>query len=511
MSGFAVVYNKQDRSELEILINKIRHRGPFVSGKIQIGRVLMAQNYLKADIPLTQGDAIQIATPVSDTPYSDHKICYDGQIGNWQALVNSQCPDIFDGPFREERLILQLYRQYGSQMLEYLDDAIFALVISDGESLFAARDLLGIKTLYYGRKNGTLYFASELKSLLEITGEAYEFPAGHYMSKDGELTQFAKLPESPPSILHTDITDMMQMIRSIIQRSFNNRVNFISPTGCLLSGGIDSSVVAWLASEACRKKFGKNTRLKTFALGVGESEDIQYARMMAGHIKSDHHELMVDLDQILELLPDVIYHLESFDPSLVRSAVSNFLISRYAKEKDIEVLLSGEGGDEIFCGYLYLKGFATDELFARQMECLGFLHNNAALRLDRMNLSNSVRVVAPLISGELLNYALSIPMEYKLKPDGEQKVEKWIFRKTFENILPKDIVWRLKQEFSQGSGSADILPQYFENEIADDELEYTQAYYPIVRSKEELFYFRIFRHHFGTGKALETVGQWISL
>jgi len=511
MSGFAVVYNKQDPLELEMLINKIRHRGPFVSGKIQNGRVLMAQNYLEADIPLKQGDAIQMTIPVSDTPNSNNKICYDGQIANWQALVNSQCPDTIDGPFREERLLLQLFRQYGSQMLEYLDDAIFAFVISDGEDLFVARDLLGIKTLYYGRKNHTLYFASELKSLLEITGEVYEFPAGHYMSKDAELTQFAKLPESPPSIRHTNILDVMQKIRSIIQRSFNNRVNFISLTGCLLSGGIDSSVVAWLASEACRKKFGENTRLKTFALGVAGSEDIQYARMMAEHIQSDHHELMVDLDLLLETLPNVIYYLESFDPSLVRSAVSNFLISRYAKEKGIEVLLSGEGGDEIFCGYLYLKGFPPDELFVRQMECLEFLHNNAALRLDRMNLSNSVCVVAPLISGELLNYALSIPMELKLKPDGEQKVEKWIFRKAYEDMLPKDIIWRLKQEFSQGSGSAGILSQYCEDQITDDELEEAQENYPVVRSKEELFYFRIFADHFGTGKAVETVGQWVSL
>ena len=145
------------------------------------------------------------------------------------------------------------------------------------------------------------------------------------------------------------------------------------------------------------------------------------------------------------------------------------------------------------------------------MECLGFLHNNAALRLDRMNLSNSVRVVAPLISGELLNYAFSIPSELKQRPDGEQKIEKWIFRKAYENLLPKGIVWRLKKEFSQGCGSADILPEYFENAISDDELEYTKASYPNIRSKEEVYYFRIFCTHFGASKAVETVGQWISL
>ncbi|HDH98875.1 MAG TPA: asparagine synthetase B, partial [Deltaproteobacteria bacterium] len=273
----------------------------------------------------------------------------------------------------------------------------------------------------------------------------------------------------------------------------------------------DSSVISMLASEAYKEKYGKDARLKTFVLGVEESPDIQNARVMAGHIDSDHHEVMVDLNQALEVLPEVIYHLESFDPSLVRSSISNFLISRFAKEQGIQVLLSGEGGDEVFCGYTYFKDFPLGELFARQMECLGFLHSNAALRLDRMNQCNSVRVVTPLISGELLNYSMAIPPEYKQKPDGENKIEKWIFRKAYEGMLPEGITWRLKQEFSQGSGIADLLPAYFEDAITDGELADSQAEYPIVRSKEELHYFRIFTEHFGAGQAVETVGQWICL
>ncbi len=232
---------------------------------------------------------------------------------------------------------------------------------------------------------------------------------------------------------------------------------------------------------------------------------------MEGHINSDHHELIVDLDQILAVLPEVIWCLESFDPSLVRSSVSNYLISKYAKEQGIEVLLSGEGGDEVFCGYLYLKDFPAEELFAKQMECIGFLHNNASLRLDRMNLCNSIRVVTPLISGELLNYVMTLPPEYKQKPDGDQKIEKWIFRKAFENVLPEEIVWRLKQEFSQGSGSADVLPKYFEETINDEELLEAQKSFPMIRSKEELYYFKIFIEHFGSGRAVETVGQWVCL
>jgi asparagine synthase (glutamine-hydrolysing) len=512
MSGFAVVYNKKDRLELESMFRLIQHRGPYLSGIFEDKRIAMAQNYLKGDIlgdpdADLQGGDTQV--PAFNVKYPQLRICYDGQMGNWQELapVNG----IPNGPFREERLLLQLYQNHGKSMFSHLNDAVFAFVISDGENLFAARDLLGIKTLFYGRKNEKVYFASELKSLVEITDDVYEFPPGHYMDASGTLTRFAELPQSPPEIIEDNIDKITATIRDIIQRSFNNRIDFNVPTGSLLSGGIDSSVIAWLASAAYKKKFGNKQRLKTFALGVGESEDIQCARLMADHIDSEHHELIVDLDQILAVLPEVIRCLESFDPSLVRSSVSNYLISNYAKEQKIDVLLSGEGGDEVFCGYLYLKEFPAEELFAKQMECIDFLHSNASLRLDRMNLCNSIRVVTPLISGELLNYAMTLPPEYKQKPDGDHKTEKWIFRKAFENELPEEIVWRLKQEFSQGSGSADVLPTYFEETIKDEEFLEAQKSFHMVRSKEELHYFKIFIKHFGSGRAIDTVGQWIRL
>jgi len=506
MSGLVVAYGESDRRDLEAAFNKIRHRGPYATGIWETDHAILAQNYLQADC-MFANDRFEI--PVPGPPDTKLRICYDGQMGNWDERAGIH--GISAGPFREERLLLHLYQQHGTGMLQYLTDAIFALVISDGEDLFAARDLLGIKTLYYGWKDETLYLASELKSIFEVTDEVYEFPPGHYMGPKGRLVRFAELPKTPPNVLHSDLDRTVKDIRAIIRRSLRNRVDFRVPTGSLLSGGIDSSVITYLASEAYREKSGKDTRLKTFALGVGTSSDIQNARVMATCINTDHHELIVDLEEILKVLPEVIYYLESFDPSLVRSAVSNFLISRYAREHGIQMLLSGEGGDEIFCGYTYLKNFSADELFARQMECIGFLHNNAALRLDRMNQCHGVRVVAPLISGELLSYAMAIPSEYKQKPEGDQKIEKWIFRKAFESILPEGVVWRVKQEFSQGSGSASILPAYFEGFISDEELARAQANYPMVRSKEELYYFRIFTGHFGSQHAVETVGQWICL
>lgn len=512
MSGFAVVYNQRDTSALEHMFKRIDHRGPYVSGIFEGRRILMAQNYLRGDITEKPDSMLNIKEahiPASNSNFPGLRICYDGQMGNWEDIAKPTGEA--DGPFREERLLLKLYRQYGRQLFEHLDDAIFAFVISDGESLFAARDLLGIKTLFYGKKNGTLYLSSELKSLTGITDDIYEFPPGHYMDNTGTLARFAELPKAQPKVMDTDLDQMLEDIRNLIQRSVQSRVDFSIPTAGLLSGGMDSSVINTLANNLYKNKFGTGARFKTFALGVGESEDIKSARLLAEYIQSDHHELIVNLEDILKVLPEVIYYLESFDPSLVRSSVSNYLISKYARDKGIEVLLSGEGGDEIFCGYTYLKEFPVEELFQRQMECIGLLHNNASLRLDRMNHCHSVRVVAPLISGDLFRYVLAVPSEFKLKQDGDQKIEKWIFRKAFEQHLPDAITWRVKMEFSQGSGSADILPSYFEETLSNEALSVAQAEHPMIRSKEELYYFRIFTQHFGRGRAVDTVGQWIRL
>jgi asparagine synthase (glutamine-hydrolysing) len=507
MSGLVVGYGRPDSKKIDEMMNKIDYRGPYLSGTWNSETVIMAQNYLKADCPTAQPEKNSV--PVSGFEDGNWKICYDGQMGNHHQLAEAN--GIADGSFKEERLVLHLYKEHGNKIFQYLDDAVFAFVISDGDELFAARDLLGIKTLFYGRKDQTLYLATELKSLVAITDDVHEFPAGHYMDSEGNFSRFAELPQAPPQTLHADLDQMVEDIRDIITRSVRNRVDFSVETAGLLSGGMDSSVINYLASELYKEQFGNQARLKTFAIGLGESEDIRSARLLANHINADHHELIVDIDNVVAALPEVIYYLESFDPSLVRSSVTNFLVSKYAKEHGIDLLLSGEGGDEIFCGYIYLKDFPPEELFVRQMECIGFLHNNASLRLDRMNHCHSVRVVAPLISGELFRYALAIPSEYKQRPEGSEKIEKWIFRKAFEPFLPEAITKRIKQEFSQGSGSAALLPKYFEDVISDDEVAQTQANYPMVRSKEELYYFRIFTDHFGDGLAVNTVGQWICL
>ncbi len=503
MGGFVAEFGNNGGSGIESMMKAIAHRGPHAQGIHSTGNITMAQNYLRAD---NAGDADSHGVPLV---VGDKAICYDGEIGNWPDLAGNS--NIADGPLKDERLLLAMYREFGTGMFEYLDDAVFTFLISDGGKCIAARDVLGIKTLFYGRKDNNIYLSSELKGLVGITGDVHEFPAGHYMDSTGSFTPFASLPASPPEMNGHGVETAVENIRDIIHRSFHSRIDFSLPTGSLLSGGIDSSVIAAVASRAYKDKFGDDARLKTFALGVGESGDIINARKVAEAIDTEHHELIVGLQDLLDVLPQVIYQLESFDPSLVRSSIANYLISKYAADSGIEVLLSGEGGDEVFCGYTFFKKLAPELLFENQIKCLGYLHSNASLRLDRMNACNSVRVVTPLISGELLNYSLSLPPEYKIKDKGKEKIEKWIFRKSFENDLPESVVWRLKQEFSQGSGSADVLPSHFEQVVSDEDLRAVQTEFPIIRSKEETYYFNIFREHFRSPQAVNTVGQWVSL
>ncbi|MBD3267340.1 hypothetical protein GF373_11790 [bacterium] len=503
MSGFAVSYGRDDGTSVTTMLKKVAHRGNYLENVSTRGKAILGQNYLRAD---THGAAKDATIPVTE---GDLSICYDGQINDCRDLC--QKFGVSEGPFMEERLVLHLYRKYKTDMFQYLNNAIFAFVITDGETLFAARDVLGIKTLFYAQDGQGLILASELKSIAEITENMFEFPCAHYMDETGKDTRYGAVS---PDVTYweKDVDSMTQEIRDLIDKHIQSTVDFACPTAGLLSGGMDSSVINFIASKLYKQKFGEDKKLKTFSIGVGESGDIQNARLMSAFIDSEHYEIQVTIDDLINALPDVIYYLENFDPSLVRSSVANYLISSYAaKEHGIEVLLSGEGGDEIFCGYTYLKDVPYEEMVKKQIECLGYLHNNASHRLDHMNQCNSVKVVAPLISGELLDYALKIPPQYKQKESGDTRIEKWIFRKAYEGILPQEITDRLKQEFSQGSGSAGVLPEYFENKVSDAEFNEAKAKHPLLRSKEEYYYFKLFTEYFGEASAVGTVGQWVAI
>jgi len=319
MSGLVTVYNKQGlmgnpgvNLDFKNMVRLIQHRGPHLYGKLKYQNVLMAQNYLKGDVYLREEDrTIDQSMKVPVVGSNSHRfwICYDGQVGNCKELCHHF--SISEDHFQEERLFLQLYAEYGPRMFEFIDDAIFAFIIFDGKNIFSARDLLGIKPLFYGHKNGTLYFASELKCLVEVTDYFYEFPPGHYMDTNGQIKRFAELPKQPSKTLEAPPQEMTETIRDIISRSFVNRADFKVQTGNLLSGGIDSSVIACLASKALQNKADSDKKLQTFAVGVEESEDVKQARLVASHINSEHHELIVGLDELLDALPVLVKHFYS--------------------------------------------------------------------------------------------------------------------------------------------------------------------------------------------------------
>jgi asparagine synthase (glutamine-hydrolysing) len=363
----------------------------------------------------------------------------------------------------------------------------------DGQ-LVLMRDPLGVAPLYYGtNEDDHLCFASEVKALLAATSDVHEFPPGSRYS-EGRFESYSDLEVQPP------LTDppgcVAQELRKRLTASVQRRVKN-TPVGSWLSGGLDSSVMTALARPHV-------PRLHTFAAGLSSAADLRWARAVAEHLETDHHEILVDLDALLAVLPDVIYHLESFDALLVRSSLVNYLASRRASEY-VPAVLSGEAGDELFAGYAYLQNCHPGELPAELIDITQRLHNTALQRVDRSAAAHGTVAYVGFTDPDVVDYAVRIPVEYKLR-DG---VEKWILRRAMDGALPEPVLNRKKAKFWQGAGVQDLLATYAEEHIPDDEFrrERTLPNGWVLHSREELMYFRIFREHFGALEDLSWMGR----
>ena len=356
------------------------------------------------------------------------------------------------------------------------------------------RDSLGIAPLYYGRTaTGTLCFASEVKALLEVTREVKEFPPGHQyrggrVRVHREIEERPMLQDSPQHIAR----ELRRRLSAAVEAGLTN-----GETGAWLSGGLDSSTLAALA----RPLVG---RLHTFAVGLPGASDLKHARQVAAFIQSDHHEVVVHFDEILAVLPKVIYALESFDALLVRSSITNYLVARAASDY-APTVLSGEGGDELFAGYSYLKSIDPAELAGELLDITGRLHNTALQRVDRCAAAHGTVAHIGFLEPMVLDYALRIPAELKLR----NGVEKWILRQAMEGALPSSVLNRTKSKFWEGAGIGTLLASY-----ADEKIE-TEAFHrertlpngATLNTKEELMYYRIFRECFGDFDDLSWVGR----
>ena len=374
----------------------------------------------------------------------------------------------------------------------------FALAAVTPDGLLLARDRVGVKPLYYGEVDGGLAFASEVKALLPVTADVREFPPGHLYTPAGGFQKFAGIQTGKAT--GQDAAQIAAELRLRLEQSVLRRV-VAEEMGSWLSGGLDSSAIAALARPHLRV-------LHSFVSGVQGASDLEYGRQMAEHLGTRHHELIVTLEDMLAALPEVIYHLESFDALLVRSSITNYLTAKLVSEH-VGAVFSGEGGDELFAGYDYIKDLPAGQIPAELEDIIQRLHNTALQRVDRSAQAHGVVAMVPFTDPDVLEYALRIPGEYKLYRGDGDPIEKWILRKAVEDLLPESVLWRPKAKFWQGAGVQDLLGQYAETHVsgADFARERVLPNGWSLNSKEELMYYRIFRERFGDLQQLDWMGR----
>lgn len=492
MCGFCGIISNNNEPFVRKALHTLHHRGPDEQGVTPTPFGMLGHTRLSI---------VDVATSHQPMTDGEHWIAFNGEIYNFQALRNH-----ISGKWKTQgdtEVVLHLISERGVKQLDILD-GMFAFALFGDEPLLA-RDAIGIKPLYYVQSDKGMYFASEIKALLDAPGEIHEFPAGHWWQPKKGFKRYFNIDDlqwnvNLPTYLSENEYD--ELIRSTLHLAVQKRLIADPgvPVGVSLSGGLDSSLIAAIARE------GRDT-LDTFVVGMEESEDIACSQEVADMLGTRHHGYVYGFKEMLSVLPQVIYHLESFDAALVRSAIPNFFLTRLAAET-VKVMLTGEGADEIFGGYEYLAGIRDPKKFQRELWTItNNLHNTNLQRTDRMTMANSIEGRVPFLDKEMIRLTLSLPTELKFH-DGHG-TEKALLRRAFKGYLPEQILYRPKQKFSDGAGSRDLLGQHANEHISDQEFSRALKDYPDanLRSKEELMYYRIFREQFGDRILPQTVGR----
>ena len=473
MCGIAVIEGDVLHGDMEKMLQMIKHRGPddtgtFIKGNIALGQVRLSIIDVKGGHqPIFNEDRTKC-------------IVFNGEIYNHKELRSKLGQKHVFATKTDTEIILHLYEEEGPECIKKLD-GMFAFAIYDNGKLFIGRDRIGIKPLYFGVKKETTYFASEIKALLDCERVSVFLP-GYYYTTGGGFKKYYELPDKVT--IGADIQVITKMVERLLEKAVQKRLMSDVPVGVFLSGGVDSSIIAALMKKNI-------TELNSFTVGMKDSDDLYYSKLVADDLKTKHNELIYTKEDMLRVLPEVIFYLESFDAPLVRSAIPSYFLAKLAGEK-VKVALAGEGADELFSGYKYLGKIGTKKDLHKELYKLtGNLHNTNLQRVDRMTMAHSVEGRVPFLDSEFLSYVISIPVELKQRKD---KQEKWILREAFNEYLPIIIANRPKQKFSAGAGSMEILKEYAEKKITDSDFKKEKN--NRVRTKEELLYYRMFRERF---------------
>jgi asparagine synthase (glutamine-hydrolysing) len=501
MCGIAGIWGDTDESNINRMIKAQGHRGPDGHGvHVQIDKGVLGHTRLAIMDPVHGQQPIH-------NENGGATLVANGMVYNHPQLRRQFGDSHEFSSDSDSETILHLYEEHGLATPRLLD-GMFAFAIVDGDRLILARDRIGIKPLYYGqRKNAdgseTMYFASELKALTPLVEDIKEFPPGTLYDSATGFRTYYQVPNRIPAELEPE--EHVHRVRTTIEAAIRKRLLSDVPLGAFLSGGLDSSIIAAVA-----KKY--MPELHTFSVGIEGSRDLEAARRVAKHIGSIHHEYIYTADEVIKHLPEIIYHLESFDQDLVRSAIPTWFCARMASD-NVKVILTGEGADELFAGYTYHKEITEPEALHNELRrSVTRLHNINLQRVDRMTMRHAIEARVPFLDTDVIAMAQTVPPELKLKTgDNGQRIEKWILRKAFENLLPTDIVWRNKEQFDEGSGMVDLLPAVLEHAAAGIDTEQYQARFVAdrLRSNEECFYHRLLMEEFDQPQAvLANVGRW---
>ncbi len=517
MCGIVCAFDLKQKSEdlrpqiLE-MSKRIRHRGPDWSGIFDNEKAIMAHERLAIVDPASGKQPLF-------SPDKQLILAANGEIYNHREL-RKQFEESYDFQTQSDcEIILALYKEKG---VDFVDDlnGIFGFAIYDveEEAYFIARDHMGIIPLYIGwDQNGTFYVASELKALESVCTKIELFPPGHYFhSKEGEFVQWYKRDWSEYDAVKdnaTSIQDIKEALEAAVHRQLMSDV----PYGVLLSGGLDSSVTSAIAKKYAQKRVESGDtadawwpQLHSFSVGLEGSPDLAAAQKVADHIGTVHHEIKFTIQEGLDAIKDVIYNLETYDTTTIRASTPMYLMARVIKSMGIKMVLSGEGADELFGGYLYFhKAPNAKEFHQETVRKLDKLHMYDCLRANKSLAAWGIEGRVPFLDKEFMDVAMRINPQDKMI-NGE-RMEKWVVRKAFEDMLPNSVAWRQKEQFSDGVGYSwiDTLKEIVNKEVSDEQMKNAHFRFPVQTplNKEEFYYRTIFESHFPSEAAALCVPQ----
>jgi len=506
MCGILAVIGKRDVQEIKQLSARMSHRGPDENGIYQAPNGYILSHERLSIIDLKTG-----RQPIQGT--NNAWVVHNGEIYN-HAELRAMLPSHDFRTTCDSEIIVHLYEEFGDEICNFLDGD-FSFVVIDGDKFLAGRDPIGVKPLYYGKdKAGNLYFSSEMKPIADQCEHFEAFPPGHYYSSEKGLVRYYK----PRYFDYKEGVDDGNTVKlnDALTLATKKRLMSDVPLGVLLSGGLDSSLISSITKRIMR---GTNQELHSFSVGLNHDvPDMKAARKVAEFIGTKHHEITFTVEEGIAIVEKLIWYLESYDVTTIRASTPMYFLAKAITESGIKVVLSGEGADEIFGGYLYFHNAPSAEEFQKEtIRRVGLLSTADCLRADKSTMAHGLEVRVPFLDRYFVGAVMTFNPESKQPNKAAGKMEKDILRRAFDDkndpYLPAEILWRQKEQFSDGVGYnwIDSIVAHTTKMVSDAEFATAAKRFPHnTPSTKEAFYYRsIFEKYYPHIDAVKSVLKWV--